>query len=90
MNMFACEDYKLRICEAGKVKRPEKSSASYSSAVGLVDTRVDLDKNIKQNDAKYKGFLSMMASKISYENENFLCNAVQNHWNVSSYSFLIN
>ncbi|WVY91300.1 hypothetical protein V8G54_036814 [Vigna mungo] len=72
------------------VKKPEKSSASYLSLAGLVDTRVDLDKNIKQNDVKYKGFLSMMASKISYENDNFLCNAVQNHWNVSSYSFLIN
>ncbi|KAG2390358.1 hypothetical protein LR48_Vigan07g270400 [Vigna angularis] len=66
----------------GKVKRPEKSSASYLSVVGFVDTRLDLDRNIKQNDAKYKGFLSMMASKISYENENFLCNAVQNHWNM--------
>jgi len=69
------------------VKIPEKSSASYLSVVGCIDTRVDLDKNIKQNDAKYEGSLSMMASKLSYENENVVCNAVQNHWNVSSLFF---
>lgn len=66
------------------METPEASSASFLSVVGNVDTRVDLDKNIKQNDDKYKGFLSMMASKLSYENEQFVANIVRNHWNVSS------
>ncbi|KAK7376905.1 hypothetical protein VNO80_02324 [Phaseolus coccineus] len=66
----------------GKVKTAERSSASFLSVVGNVDTRVDLDKNIKQNDAKYKGFISMMASKLSYENEQFVGNTVRNHWNM--------
>lgn len=62
---------------------PERSSATFLSVVGNLDTRVDLDKNIKEKDAKYKGFLSMMASKLSYENEQFVSNAVTNHWEVS-------
>lgn len=66
------------------MKTAERSSASFLSVVGNTDTRVDLDKNIKQNDAKYKGFISMMASKLSYENEQFVGNTVRNLWNVSS------
>ncbi|KAL9330597.1 hypothetical protein ACSQ67_000207 [Phaseolus vulgaris] len=66
----------------GKVKTAERSSASFLSVVGNTDTRVDLDKNIKQNDAKYKGFISMMASKLSYENEQFVGNTVRNLWNM--------
>lgn len=71
------------ICGAGKMKTPERSSAAFLSVVGITDTRVDLDKTIKENDAKYKGFLSMMASKLAYENEEFVSNAVRNHWDVS-------
>ncbi|TKY57826.1 Lipase protein [Spatholobus suberectus] len=66
----------------GKMITPEKSSAAFLSVVGNLDTRVDLDKSIKEKDAKYKGLLSMMASKLSYENEEFVTNAVQNHWNM--------
>lgn len=68
----------------GKVITPENSSAEFLSVVGHLDTRVDLDKNIHYKDAKYKGLLSIMASKFSYENEQFISNAVKNHWGVSS------
>lgn len=74
----------IMICGAGKMITPERSSATFLSVVGYSDTRVDLDKSIKEKDTKYKGFLSMMASKLAYENEEFVSNAVQNHWDVSS------
>ncbi|XP_027368158.1 uncharacterized protein LOC113874135 [Abrus precatorius] len=66
----------------GKMITPERSSASFLSVVGNLDTRVDLDKNIEEKDSKYKGMLSMMASKLSYENEQFISNAVRNHWHM--------
>lgn len=61
---------------------PEPSSATFLSVVGNLDSRVELDKSIKQVDPKYKGMLSMMASKLSYENEQFIKSAVTNHWEV--------
>ncbi|KAK7291112.1 hypothetical protein RIF29_06009 [Crotalaria pallida] len=66
----------------GKMITPERSSATFLSLAGKLDTRVDLDKDIRQNDAKYKGLLSMMASKFSYENEKFVSNSVRNHWDM--------
>lgn len=71
---------------AGKVITPERSSGTFMSLAGNLDTRVDLDKSIKQDDAKYKGLLSMMASKFSYENEPFISDSVRNHWDVSGTS----
>jgi len=74
---------------AGEVITPEKSSAEFLSVIGHLDTRIDLDKNIHHKDVKYKGLLSIMASKFSYENEQVISNAVRNHWGVSSsYNFI--
>ncbi|XP_061344720.1 triacylglycerol lipase OBL1-like isoform X2 [Gastrolobium bilobum] len=66
----------------GKMITPKRSSAKFMSVVGNLDTRVDLDKSIKREDVKYKGLLSMMSSKLSYENEEFIGNAVRNHWDM--------
>ncbi|KAE9600027.1 hypothetical protein Lal_00045434 [Lupinus albus] len=66
----------------GNMITPEKSSGTFISVVGNLDTRVDLDKNIRNDGAKYKALLSMMASKISYENEKFVSNSVKNHWHM--------
>ncbi|KAK7321687.1 hypothetical protein VNO77_32553 [Canavalia gladiata] len=66
----------------GKMITPERSSAAFLSVVGNLDPRVDLDKNIKHKHAKYKALLSMMASKLSYENEQFISNAVKNNWDM--------
>ena len=63
---------------------PDKSSATFRSMLAFYDPRVDLDKCIQEEDAKYKRLLTMMASKFSYENEEYICNAVKNHWDVSS------
>ncbi|OIW10383.1 hypothetical protein TanjilG_05531 [Lupinus angustifolius] len=66
----------------GKMITPEKSSGTFISVVGNLDTRLDLDKSIRKGDAKYKALLSMMASKFSYENETFVSNSVKNHWHM--------
>ncbi|CAL0322468.1 unnamed protein product [Lupinus luteus] len=66
----------------GKMITPEKSSETFISVVGNLDTRVDLDKSIRNDDVKYKPLLSMMASKFSYENANFVSNSVKNHWHM--------
>ena len=72
----------LLVC-TGKMVRPERSSATFRSVVGSLDTRQDLDKSINHEDTKYKGLLSIMAAKLSYENEAFAKTTVENHWNVS-------
>ncbi|MED6145948.1 hypothetical protein PIB30_029801 [Stylosanthes scabra] len=69
---------------------PKASSATFKSVAGFLDSRVDLlDKTIQDKnnddddeDAKYKALLSMMASKFSYENEEFIGNAVTNGWHM--------
>ncbi|KAI4316694.1 hypothetical protein L6164_024649 [Bauhinia variegata] len=71
----------------GEVVWPERTSATFTSAVGNLDRRVDLDKSIKHEDANYKTFLSMMATKLSYENAAFAQNTVKNHWNMDFLGF---
>ncbi|KAG2666330.1 hypothetical protein I3760_15G053600 [Carya illinoinensis] len=63
----------LTIISGKQVVVLNKSSATFTSVVGHLDQRVKLDKNIKPtNDKKYKKSLSMMACKLSYENEAFV------------------
>ncbi|XP_057491308.1 triacylglycerol lipase OBL1-like [Actinidia eriantha] len=64
----------------GTVVVPDKTSANYLSFVGNVDKRVELDKNIKPGDNRYYGALSMMAAKVSYENNAFIETTVRDHW----------
>lgn len=52
------------------------------SIIGHMDKRVELDKSIKGEDPKYNVALSMMASKVSYENEAFIRDTVENRWKV--------
>ncbi|KAF7830617.1 Feruloyl esterase A [Senna tora] len=65
----------------------ERSSSKFTSVLGSLDPRVELDKNIKPEDVNYKAFLSIMASKLSYENEKFTETAVTNHWNMDFLRF---
>ncbi|XP_042486163.1 triacylglycerol lipase OBL1-like [Macadamia integrifolia] len=65
----------------------DKSSASFASCIGALDTRLDLDKSIKQGDSRYYWELSMMASKLSYENKAFIQNVVTNHWKMKFIGF---
>ncbi|KAK9714658.1 hypothetical protein RND81_06G110200 [Saponaria officinalis] len=64
----------------GKVKMPKRTSETYKSMIGCLDTRLDLEPNIHLGHPKYQPALSLMASKISYENSSFIQNVVQNHW----------
>lgn len=64
----------------GKVIIPDEASASYASFVGHADTRLDLDKSIKQRDHRYYSALSIMAAKLSYESKIFIETTVKNHW----------
>ena len=52
--------------------------------LGHSDIRLDLDKDIKLEDARYYPALSIMASKLAYENEAFIKSAVTNRWEVSA------
>ncbi|PIA56482.1 hypothetical protein AQUCO_00700663v1 [Aquilegia coerulea] len=74
----------------GKLVMPDSTSVTFRSTIGNIDKRVELDKNIQYGDSRYYGALSIMASKISYENEAFIKNTVTNEWKMEflgSYSF---
>ncbi|KAK3029458.1 hypothetical protein RJ639_037743 [Escallonia herrerae] len=66
----------------GKVVKPDKNSATYTSVVGNLDRRVELDRSIKKGDSRYDASLSMMAAKLSYENEAFVQAIIRDHWKV--------
>lgn len=58
----------------------DKESETYVSAIGCLDTRVDLD--IKPDDIRYFPVLSAMASKVVYENRKFVEAVVKGQWKV--------
>ncbi|XP_057527461.1 triacylglycerol lipase OBL1-like isoform X2 [Amaranthus tricolor] len=57
------------------------------SFLGHSDIRLDLDKDIKREDARYYPALSIMASKLAYENEAFIKSAVTNRWEMEFVGF---
>ncbi|RQO99618.1 hypothetical protein POPTR_014G027400v4 [Populus trichocarpa] len=65
-----------------KVVRPDESSATFRSAVGHSDWRVELDKSSRPGEIKYNTSLSLMAAKLSYENKAFIETIVKDHWNM--------
>lgn len=67
---------------------PDKSSAEFTSVLGNLDTRVDLDRSIKNDDRRYSLSLSIMAAKLSYENEDFVQSVVRYHWKVNIASLI--
>lgn len=69
---------------AGRVARPDRSSATFASMIGSLDTRLDLDKRIQQGDSRYNVALSIMAAKLSYENDAFVQAVVRDSWKVAS------
>ncbi len=71
----------------GNLVRPNSSSATFTSVLGNLDQRVELDKSIKYGNRKYNASLSIMASKLSYENEAFVQTIIKDHWNVSIFFF---
>lgn len=71
----------------GKMALPDKSSAEFTSVLGNLDTRVDLDRSIKNDDRRYSLSLSIMAAKLSYENEDFVQSVVRDHWKMEFLTF---
>lgn len=74
---------------------PKKDAANYRSIIGHIDDRLELYKSdslMNYFSLMYPDFtklgdlnhldLTMMASKIAYENEAYIKNAVTNHWKV--------
>lgn len=67
---------------SGKMVRPETTSENFSSFIANIDVRVDLDRNIKNGDSRYAPLLSIMAAKLSYENEAFVERVITENWKV--------
>ncbi|CAN8287600.1 unnamed protein product [Cochlearia groenlandica] len=70
-----------------KILWPEKTSATFASINGNLDRRVELDKRIERGSKRYKAMLSIMASKLSYENINFVKSVLLNHWKMELLGF---
>ncbi|KAJ4840852.1 hypothetical protein Tsubulata_029322, partial [Turnera subulata] len=66
----------------GGVVWPVKESETFMSVLGHLDKRLQLDERIKPGNCRYWSALSVMASKISYENKAFVENTVKNHWKI--------
>jgi hypothetical protein len=64
---------------------PDRSSATFTSVLGNLDWRVELDKNIRPENPKYNSSLTMMASKLAYENETFIQTTIRDLWSVTIY-----
>ncbi|KAF8030547.1 hypothetical protein BT93_E2854 [Corymbia citriodora subsp. variegata] len=64
----------------GNVAKPVIDSPTFASAVGNLDPRVDLDSHLKRGDARYNAYLSMMAAKLSYENDSFVETTIHDRW----------
>ncbi|KAG7656679.1 Alpha/Beta hydrolase fold [Arabidopsis suecica] len=75
---------------SGKLVKPDKSSATYTSFIGCSDRRIELDEKINVGSIEYKSMLSIMASKISYESKPYITSVVKNTWKmdlVGNYDF---
>ncbi|CAN1274069.1 Triacylglycerol lipase OBL1 [Linum perenne] len=70
-----------------KVKWPERSSAEFRSLIGNLDLRVEMEKNIRPGHRRYKAVLSLMAAKLSYENDAFAKSVVEDRWNMEFKGF---
>ncbi|KAM6591377.1 hypothetical protein CsatA_013982 [Cannabis sativa] len=71
----------------GRVVIPDKESADFFSFIGNLDKRPELDSNIKHGDVRYNAALSMMASKLSYENQPHIQNTVTHTWKMEFVGF---
>ncbi|KAK7263133.1 hypothetical protein RJT34_30718 [Clitoria ternatea] len=84
LNPQASYDYTLFIFLFNLLQGKEvvnRECANYVSFIGHLDARVGLDNRITCEDPiKYNAALSMMASKVSYENKAFVQRIVEDHW----------
>ncbi|GLU04258.1 hypothetical protein SLE2022_214170 [Rubroshorea leprosula] len=90
LNLFSSNGGFLRLLRnlfKGEVVWPDRSSATFVSLVGNLDRRIDLGRNIRPGDRKYKASLSVMAAKLSYENEAFIKTTVEKQWQMEFMGF---
>ena len=71
----------------GKLVLPNRESPQYSSAIGLLDIRRNLDSRIKRQDPRYESALSVMAAKVAYENEAYIMETVESYWKMEFLGF---
>ncbi|XP_052200854.1 triacylglycerol lipase OBL1-like [Diospyros lotus] len=71
----------------GSAAKPERSSAAFRSIIAAIDTRLALDGSISNSDNRYGASLSMMAAKLSYENEAFVEAIVEHRWKMQFLGF---
>ncbi|KNA19150.1 hypothetical protein SOVF_063900 [Spinacia oleracea] len=65
----------------------QRDNKDYYSIFGFIDTRFDLDKKIQHGDAKYYPALSMMASKLAYENQAVVQTTISERWKMDFVDF---
>ncbi|KAK4348810.1 hypothetical protein RND71_031565 [Anisodus tanguticus] len=70
----------LNLIQGKEIIRPDVKSEKFTSIVGKLDWRVDLDKTINIGATHYGPSLSIMAAKLSYENEAFTRKIITENW----------
>ncbi|KAL9683401.1 hypothetical protein QQ045_015223 [Rhodiola kirilowii] len=71
----------------GRVEWPNRYSPNYTSLIGNLDPRRDLDSKIRPGDHGYNSELSIMAAKVAYENESYIEETVTQHWKMAFYGY---
>ncbi|OMP02007.1 Lipase, class 3 [Corchorus olitorius] len=66
---------------------PDRDSETFVSIVGDLDTRMQLDRNIKNGDSMYYPSLAIMASKSAYNNKAYTQTIVEDHWEMKHLGF---
>nr|XP_043616214.1 triacylglycerol lipase OBL1-like [Erigeron canadensis] len=70
-----------------KVDQLSRESPDFSSVIGLTDTRLELDDQIRHEDPRYNSALAIMAAKTAYENEARIKKIVQDYWKMDFIGF---
>ncbi|OMP02008.1 Lipase, class 3 [Corchorus olitorius] len=59
---------------------PDRDSETFISYIGSLDTRMELDRNIKNGHGMYYPSLAIMAAKAAYNNKAYTQIIVEEHW----------